>query len=151
MKTKLLIPLSILTFTLIITSHVLKAKSNNYVKINNKTIKAEIAKSNSELQKGLMHRKSLCKDCGMFFIFKKPTHINIWMKNTLIPLDIIFIDSNLVVTGIHHAAPCKTQICKKYSSTKKTKYVLEVNKNTFNKDIIGQKITHSKNLITVDN
>lgn len=54
----------------------------------------EVAASKSDQEKGLMHRKMLNKKSGMLFIFKKEKVANFWMKNTYIPLDIIFIKKN---------------------------------------------------------
>ena len=54
----------------------------------------EVATSKSDQEKGLMYRKMLNKKSGMLFIFKKEKVANFWMKNTYIPLDIIFIKKN---------------------------------------------------------
>ncbi|MEC9392703.1 MAG: DUF192 domain-containing protein [Pseudomonadota bacterium] len=54
----------------------------------------EVATSKGDQEKGLMYRKILNKKSGMLFIFKKEKVANFWMKNTYIPLDIIFIKKN---------------------------------------------------------
>jgi len=54
----------------------------------------EVATSKSDQEKGLMYRKVLNKKSGMLFIFKKEKVANFWMKNTYMPLDIIFIKKN---------------------------------------------------------
>ena len=54
----------------------------------------EVADSKNDQEKGLMYRKMLNKKSGMLFIFKKEKVANFWMKNTYIPLDIIFIKKN---------------------------------------------------------
>lgn len=61
------------------------------------------------------------------------------MKNTIIPLDMIFIDSGLDVVDILHAVPCEKEPCKRYTSGKKALYVLETNANRFDEKIIGKK------------
>src|SRR6056297_767591 len=82
-------------------------KLKDYVEIDNKKINVEIADSDKERQKGLMNRTSLCNKCGMLFIFDDERKHSFWMKNTLIPLDIIFINSKLKVVDIFHAQPCQ--------------------------------------------
>ena len=64
----------------------------------------EIADDLFERQQGLMHRKSMAFSNGMLFIYEKPQTLNFWMRNTLIPLDILFIDAQGVVQNIHHMA-----------------------------------------------
>jgi uncharacterized membrane protein (UPF0127 family) len=56
------------------------------------TIMLEIAKTDAEKTKGLMYRKHLDDNAGMVFLYDTPTNAGIWMKNTYIPLDIIFIN-----------------------------------------------------------
>jgi uncharacterized membrane protein (UPF0127 family) len=57
------------------------------------------------LQKiGLMNRSSMPSATGMLFVYDSPRALSFWMKNTLIPLDMLFIDSKGVVTHIHHMA-----------------------------------------------
>ena len=78
--------------------------------------------------KGLMHRKNLAENEGMFFVFDEPQKLVFWMKNTLIPLDIIFIDSDWRVINIEKMArPCKIDPCPTYDSVSPGQYVLEIN------------------------
>ncbi len=99
-----------------------------YVKINDKIIHVEIADEPEEREKGLMFRENLKNDGGMFFVFDYEMNLTFWMKNTIIPLDIIFIDKDMVIIKIHeNAQPCKGDPCEIYSSEEHSKYVLEVN------------------------
>ena len=93
------------------------------------TLKVEIADDNEERIKGLMFRDKLNENEGMFFIFDNVEYHTFWMKNTLIPLDIIFIDKNLEIVDIKYAVPCKEDPCNLYKPSKSAKYVLEVNGN----------------------
>ncbi|MDQ2088558.1 DUF192 domain-containing protein [Marimonas arenosa] len=64
----------------------------------------EIADSIGERARGLMHRESLPKSHGMLFIYPRPSVVSFWMKNTLIPLDMVFLDPRGVVRHVHHMA-----------------------------------------------
>src|SRR5690606_33396916 len=76
---------------------------------------------------GLMHREHLLKEHGMYFIFGEEVWRSFWMKNTLIPLDMIFIDSDGVIVHIvKNAQPCQRERCLTYPSKVPAKYVLEI-------------------------
>ncbi|MBI2550620.1 DUF192 domain-containing protein [Candidatus Woesearchaeota archaeon] len=92
-------------------------------------IRAEIAGTDEERAQGLMFRTSLGKNDGMLFIYPSASAVNFWMKNTLIPLDIVFISEDFTVVKIHHAVPCQADPCPLYNSGQPIKYVLEVNGN----------------------
>ncbi|MBI2655841.1 DUF192 domain-containing protein [Candidatus Woesearchaeota archaeon] len=90
-------------------------------------INAEIADDKEEMMKGLMFREKLEENSGMLFIFENEGPQTFWMKNTLIPLDIIFIGNNFEIVDIKGAEPCSKDPCKYYASSGPAKYVLEVN------------------------
>lgn len=64
----------------------------------------EIADTPESRARGLMHRESLPRSAGMLFIFDRPDRAVFWMENTLIALDMLFIDAQGVVQHIHHQA-----------------------------------------------
>ena len=110
-------------------------------------INVEIADDNEERAKGLMFRERLNENKGMLFVFENDAEQTFWMKNTLIPLDMIFIDENLKIVDIKNAQPCQEEPCALYKSSKPAKYVLEVNGDFTSKNIIkiGDKIIINKN------
>lgn len=92
--------------------------------------KVEISDDPAERSRGLMDRNSMKDNEGMYFIFEKSDYVNFWMKNTLIPLDMIFIDQNDRIAHIaNDVKPCPkgTLNCPLYPSELPVKYVLEIN------------------------
>ena len=87
---------------------------------------AELAISTSQLSKGLMYRKILGRNAGMLFFFPTEAHHAMHMKNTSIPLDIIFIDANKKITDIKQGKPHSLSFI---HSSLPFKYVLEVHKD----------------------
>ncbi len=92
-------------------------------------VSVEIARTQEEIAAGLMYRSSLDKNSGMLFVFEDESERVFWMKNTKIPLDMIFISENGTIVNIRHAVPCTSSECPLYPSVYPAKYVLEVNGN----------------------
>jgi uncharacterized membrane protein (UPF0127 family) len=91
----------------------------------------EIAATPAEQEHGLMDRTSMPADHGMLFVFPDSQPRTFWMKNTLIPLDILFFDAaRHLVTIQADAQPCKADPCKLYPSDTSARYVLELNAGT---------------------
>ena len=85
----------------------------------------EVATDTSSRRRGLMHRKALAPDHGMLLDYKSSGKMAIWMKNTYIPLDIIFVDMHGVIVKIHERAePLST---KRILSESEVRAVLEIN------------------------
>ena len=127
-----------LIFLLILLIGCAKNTNEVYIEKGDKLIKllVEIADDNLEREQGLMFREMLDQNNGMLFIFENESYQTFWMKNTLIPLDIIFIDKNYGIVDIKNAIPCEKDPCSLYKSTKPSKYVLEVNGNFIAKNSI---------------
>lgn len=64
----------------------------------------EVADDPEERSRGLMNRESMPRSAGMLFVYERPQRAVFWMKNTLIPLDMIFMDETGTVTRIHENA-----------------------------------------------
>jgi uncharacterized protein len=90
-------------------------------------ITVEIADTDFLRQQGLMFRDKLDWDKGMLFINEKSGIHSFWMKNTLIPLDVIWIDERMQIVHIASAAPCTKDPCRTYNPGVSSKYVVEVN------------------------
>jgi len=89
------------------------------------SVEVEIARTPEARALGLMYRKSLGKDKGMLFIFKKEYKQTFIMKNTFIPLDMIFIGSDMRIAGwVENTTPLSTG---QFSIARPSQYVLEVN------------------------
>jgi hypothetical protein len=94
----------------------------------NNCFEVELAITHEEQMSGLMFKKSLDKDKGVLFVFPEEGEYSFWMKNTSIPLDIIWIDQNGEVVFIsENTQPCQENTCPVISTDKKAKYVLEIN------------------------
>jgi len=85
----------------------------------------ELADDPAERAQGLMHRESMARSAGMLFVYEKPQVVRFWMKNTLIPLDMIFADVTGTVRRVHHMARPHSE--KLIPGGSGIKYVLEIN------------------------
>ncbi|MPR33879.1 DUF192 domain-containing protein [Salmonirosea aquatica] len=90
-----------------------------------KKIDVEIAENEAERNKGLMYRPYMPDSVGMLFIFQESAPLEFWMKNTQIPLDIIYVDSNKKIVSIQkNARPFSEENLPSYADAQ---YVVEVN------------------------
>ena len=132
-KTHLLIIIAIIIILLFTRSNFNLSNDNNTqaniskVCVKKKCFSVELVKTQGEKEKGLMFRESLDKDNGMLFVYNVPEKSSFWMKNTLIPLDIIWINKDSKIVYIVTAYPCKKDPCNIYSPDEEALYVLEIN------------------------
>ncbi|HYC04751.1 MAG TPA: DUF192 domain-containing protein [Azospirillaceae bacterium] len=89
------------------------------------SFQVELAITPKQQERGLMFRERMADDAGMLFLKERPETVSFWMKNTLIPLDLIFIAENGTITNIHAMATPKS-LDPIYSATAVTG-VLEIN------------------------
>ncbi|HLC66607.1 MAG TPA: DUF192 domain-containing protein [Candidatus Nanoarchaeia archaeon] len=90
-------------------------------------VRIEVADTQTAWERGLMGRAELADNAGMLFVFPSEKIHDFWMKDTLIPLDMLFFNSDLKLVNIKHNAPsCKEDPCPTFGSEKSSQYVLEV-------------------------
>lgn len=96
------------------------------INIGSKTYDVKIA-DNEELREiGLQNTNELPENEGMLFVFEEPDSVTMWMKDTYIPLDIVFIDDDLIVKAIRKGNP----LSEEFLTEENTLYVLEVNRDS---------------------
>lgn len=100
----------------------------NTICFDERCFSVELAVSHKERARGLMFRNRLGRDEGMLFLFEEEARHAFWMKNTLIALDIIWMDADKKIVFIKESAmPCHDGGCLSIAPTQKALYVLEVN------------------------
>src|SRR3989338_431192 len=100
----------------------------NKVCFKKRCFNAEVARTIEELTQGLQFRNSMDNDAGMLFIFPFSGRHDFWMKDTLIPLDIIWLDEDKKVVYIaENVPPCREVRCETYGPPQAARYVLEIN------------------------
>ncbi len=97
------------------------------INLNGDEYIVEIARSTKQRRHGLMYRDRLDNRHGMLFIYPRVGDHRIWMKNTLIPLTVIWFDETKTAIDIKKLVPCMTEVCPGFGVSKPSKYVLELN------------------------
>ena len=96
-------------------------------------ITAEIAATRPDRETGLMHRTTLARNTGMLFVFPADSPYPFWMKDTLIPLDMVWMDAGKRVIYVEkNAAPCPAirLQCPSFGPSEPARYVLEISAGT---------------------
>ncbi len=97
------------------------------ITINGNKFKLEVAKTMAQKAKGLSDRSRLCKNCGMIFVYQNLGYYPFWMKNTYIPLDIIWLDDKGVVVDIKTGQPLDLS---PLTNQLPAQYIIELNPGT---------------------
>lgn len=105
------------------------ASAGNWVELGGQRYKVEIADDDAERARGLMFRDELAAGSGMIFIHDREEPQSYWMKNTKIPLDILYFDNaRKLVAQQRDVPPCSAgDACPPYPSNAPARYVLELN------------------------
>ncbi|MEI8313645.1 MAG: DUF192 domain-containing protein [Verrucomicrobiota bacterium] len=111
------------------------------LRIGATSLKAEVADDDAERSSGLMLRESLAADSGMLFVMPSVAPATFWMKNTLIPLSIAFLDQNGTIMEIHDMQPKDEKTVR--SAFPRIAYALEMQQGWFAKKNIwpGEKVS----------
>jgi len=109
------------------------------ITISNVLVVLDVADTNATIKHGLKFKESLCTKCGMLFDWQKSRYVNFWMKDTAIPLDIAYINEDLIITEIIDMQPLNENPKK---SKDKVRYAIEMNNGWFasNGIQIGDKV-----------
>lgn len=99
------------------------------LKIDAIALEAQLAITQGEMSRGLMHRDSLPENGGMLFLYRAPQQVAFWMANTRIPLDIGFFDSSGVLLEVYRMVPFDTQ--RTVSRSDQVRFALEMNSGWF--------------------
>jgi uncharacterized membrane protein (UPF0127 family) len=97
----------------------------------------DVADTDAEREHGLMGVTTLPPDQGMAFVWDAPTEATFWMKNTLIPLSIAFVDQSDRVVTIDEMAPCNADPCPTYAATAPYTTAVEANAGWFEQHGVG--------------
>lgn len=109
-------------------SYLKKEKEETQVCFKDHCFSVELALTPQEKGRGLMYREVLPKDRGMLFIYENEGIHSFWMKNVLIPLDIIWLDKDKKVVYIaENCQPCPDDPCPIIKPETPAKYVFEIN------------------------
>lgn len=110
------------------------------IKVGPHPLRVEVVATDADRARGLMHRESLGRDDGMLFIFDEPAYHTMWMKDTLIPLSVAFVDAGGTILNILDMEP---RTLDPHMSAGPSVYAIETNKGWFAAKRIraGDKVT----------
>ncbi len=102
-----------------------------------RVLHVRVAQTEAERQRGLMGVRSLPRDSGMAFVWTEPTTSAFWMKDTLVPLSIAFVDDGGTIVTIREMEPCRADPCPVYRSDAPFVLAIEANRGWFDRHGVG--------------
>jgi uncharacterized membrane protein (UPF0127 family) len=132
--------LAVAAISLAAAAHAETAFKTTHIKVAGHELKVEVVQTEEQREQGLMFRKQLGRNDGMLFIFDEPAYHAMWMKNTLIPLSVAFLDKDGEILNILDMEP---QTLDSHMAAGPASYAIETNKGWFaaNKVKAGDKVT----------
>lgn len=109
--------------------------------LKGKIYRIEIADTFERKSQGLMFRQSIERNAGMLFPYDAPVKLNIWMKNTLISLAVIWLDEQARIIDMNILQPCRTPGCPSFGPLQSSMYVLELHPAEMGRFKIGDQLS----------
>lgn len=108
--------------------------------LNGKLYHIEIADTPNRKSRGLMFRESIKRNAGMLFPYDTPVHLNIWMKNTLIPLGVLWLDNEARIIYRKILPPCRVANCPSFGPEQPSSYALELHPAELDRFKVGEQL-----------
>jgi uncharacterized protein len=126
------------------SSPVAKPPSFKKIIVAKTPLRVEVADTLEKQEVGLMFRQFMPENEGMLFVYREPQELSFWMRNTFIPLDIVFVGADGMILNIHQARPLDESVL--YRSAGAAKYVIETNRGWFSRHGIrpGDRVTFGR-------
>lgn len=123
--------------------HYLSSKAT--LSLNDKVIDLEVAREPDELVHGLKFRRQIAPNHGMLFVNPRPSTVELWMKDTYVPLDLIFLHNGSIKNIITNVPPCQQSKCPIYSSGGVVDQVVEIGANQAS--LLGLKVEEQVKIV----
>lgn len=108
------------------TSYAFETYDTIEIRLGQTSYQVELALTPAQRRKGLMYREQLASNEGMLLVYPRIGDHRVWMKNMLIPLRVIWIDSGFRVQHIQRLEPCEASPCPVFSAPVPARYILEL-------------------------
>lgn len=118
------------------------------INMNQQHYQLQIADNNQRRTQGLMFRPTLGADKGMLFVYPQSGNYRIWMKNTLIPLTVIWMNEEAEIVDIKLLLPCKQPSCPIYSAPEPARYIIELNQSQYHLYKKGDRFPELKGVLS---
>lgn len=105
--------------------------------LKGRTYQLEIARTALQKSRGLMYREQLKSEQGMLFVYQRDGDYRIWMKNTLIPLTVIWLDNEARIIERRLLQPCRRSPCPSYGANLPARYIVEFSADQYSQFEVG--------------